>query len=187
MARYGRRYTLIAAPITSGDTALRSARLIVADFLKWDQRPIPRRLIIALPLFLCVFGMVFVDFNIVWRYFAWTNQTLAVFTLWAGTCWLYKRNNPTPLCSTDDHWASDRAELFTRTRGGGISRFGYLIALIPALFMTMVCGSYIFIAPEGLALAPQNRWIGYVIAGLVTIGCLCGFALWAKKVNRERE
>jgi hypothetical protein len=62
-----------------------------------------------------------------------------------------------------------------------------LIALIPALFMTMVCGSYIFIAPEGLALAPQNRWIGYVIAGLVTIGCLCGFALWAKKVNRERE
>ena len=85
---------VVAAPITSGDTALRSARLIVADFLKWDQRPIPKRLMIALPLFACVFGMVFVDFNIVWRYFAWTNQTLATFTLWAGTVWLWKQEHP---------------------------------------------------------------------------------------------
>ena len=82
---------VIAAPITSGDTALRSARLIVADYLQMDQKPPRKRLLIALPLFFCVFGMVFVDFNIVWRYFAWTNQTLAVFTLWAGTCWLYKK------------------------------------------------------------------------------------------------
>ena len=118
---------VIAAPITSGDTALRSARLIVADFLKWDQRPIPRRLIIAIPLFLCVFGMVFVDFNIVWRYFAWTNQTLATFTLWAGTVWLYKyRRDKYP--------------------------YGWLIAAIPAAFMTVVCISYILIAPEGFHL-----------------------------------
>jgi len=118
---------VIAAPITSGDTALRSARLIVADFLKWDQRPIPRRLMIALPLFLCVFGMVFVDFNIVWRYFAWTNQSLAVFTLWAGTVWLYKyRRDKYP--------------------------YGWLIAAIPAAFMTVVCISYILIAPEGFHL-----------------------------------
>lgn len=154
---------VIAAPITSGDTALRSARLIVADFLKWDQKPIPKRLIIALPLFLCVFGMVFVDFNVVWRYFAWTNQTLAVFTLWAGTCWLYKK--PTPAI-----------------KGGEKKyRFGYLIALIPALFMTMVCSSYILIAPEGLHIAPEKRIIGYVIAGLVTIGCMFGFIVWAKR------
>ena len=118
---------VIAAPITSGDTALRSARLIIADFLKWDQRPIPRRLIIALPLFLCVFGMVFVDFNIVWRYFAWTNQTLACFTLWAGTVWLYKY----------------RREKYP---------YGWLIAAIPAAFMTVVCISYILIAPEGFHL-----------------------------------
>ncbi len=118
---------VIAAPITSGDTALRSARLIVADFLKWDQRPIPRRLMIALPLFLCVFGMVFVDFNIVWRYFAWTNQSLAVFTLWAGTVWLYKyRRDKYP--------------------------YGWLIAAVPAAFMTVVCISYILIAPEGFHL-----------------------------------
>ena len=145
---------VIAAPITSGDTALRSARLIVADFLKWDQRPIPKRLIIALPLFLCVFGMVFVDFNIVWRYFAWTNQTLAVFTLWAGTIWLYKNAK---------------------------YRFGYLIAIVPALFMTMVCSSYILIAPEGLHLPVEWRWLGYCIAALITLCCLCGFAFWAKK------
>ena len=118
---------VIAAPITSGDTALRSARLIVADFLKWDQRPIPKRLMIAFPLFLCVFGMVFVDFNIVWRYFAWTNQTLAVFTLWAGTVWLYKY----------------RREKYP---------YGWLIAAIPAAFMTVVCISYILIAPEGFHL-----------------------------------
>ena len=118
---------VIAAPITSGDTALRSARLIVADFLKWDQKPIPRRLIIALPLFLCVFGMVFVDFNIVWRYFAWTNQTLATFTLWAGTVWLYKYRR--------DQY-----------------KWGWLIPAIPAIFMTVVCFSYILIAPEGFHL-----------------------------------
>ena len=151
---------VIAAPITSGDTALRSARLIVADFLHWDQRPIPKRLIIALPLFLCVFGMVFVDFNIVWRYFAWTNQTLATFTLWAGTVWLYKRNHQSPITN---------------------HQYGYLIAMIPALFMTMVCSSYILIAPEGLHLPVEWRWLGYSIAALITLSCLCGFTLWAKK------
>ncbi len=147
---------VIAAPITSGDTALRSARLIVADFLHLDQRPIPKRLVIAVPLFLCVFGMVFVDFEVVWRYFAWTNQTLAVFTLWAGTIWLFKN---------------------------GSYRYGYLIALIPALFMTMVCSSYIFIAEEGINLAHELRWIGYAVAGVITLCCLCGFMFWASKRN----
>ena len=152
---------VIAAPITSGDTALRSARLIVADFLKWDQKPIPRRLAIAVPLFLCVFGMVFVDFNIVWRYFAWTNQTLATFTLWAGTVWLYKGER-----------VNVKGERF---------RFGYLIALVPAVFMTMVCSSYILIAPEGLHMPVEWRWVGYLVAGIVTLSCLTGFVIWTKK------
>ena len=155
---------VIAAPITSGDTALRSARLIVADFLKWDQRPILRRLIIAFPLFLCVFGMVFVDFNIVWRYFAWTNQTLATFTLWAGTVWLYKKVKGESLKLKVYKW-------------------GYLIALIPALFMTMVCTSYILIAPEGLHLPVEWRWLGYLIACVITIACLGGFIFWTRKRN----
>ena len=149
---------VIAAPITSGDTALRSARLIVADYLKLNQKPIFNRLIIAIPLFLCVFGMVFVDFNIVWRYFAWTNQTLAVFTLWAGTIWLYKHTH----------------NQYT---------YGYYIALIPALFMTMVCTSYILIAPEGLALPIHLHWLGYSAATLITLCTLVLFIKWTKHLN----
>jgi carbon starvation protein CstA len=113
---------------------LRSARLIVADFLKWDQRPIPKRMMIALPLFLCVFGMVFVDFNIVWRYFAWTNQSLAVFTLWAGTAWLWRQEHPKDPLQQPKY------------------KNGWLIAAVPAAFMTVVCISYILIAPEGFHL-----------------------------------
>ncbi|MCQ2347750.1 MAG: carbon starvation protein A [Paludibacteraceae bacterium] len=133
---------VIAAPITSGDTALRSARLIVADFLKLDQKPIRNRLYIAVPLFVCVFGFLFVDFNVVWRYFAWTNQTLAVFTLWAGTLFLAHQQS-----TTHPH--------------------GYWVALIPAVFMTVVSVSYIMIAPEGLHFPAERRWIAYGIALLL--------------------
>ncbi len=158
---------VIAAPITSGDTALRSARLIVADFLHINQRPIKTRLMIALPLFACVFGMVFVDFNIVWRYFAWTNQTLAVFTLWAGTVFLYKQ----------EHRVQDRKPY----------RMGYLIALIPALFMTMVSVSYIFIAPEGFRFAPHGiSWVAYLIAGITTMTLLTIFIYWTRKYDSLR-
>ena len=161
---------VIAAPITSGDTALRSARLIVADFMHLDQRPIPKRLMIALPLFLCVFGMVFVDFEKVWRYFAWTNQTLAMFTLWAGTVWLYKNEVES---------RKSKVESLKRYR------FGYLIALIPALFMTMVSVSYILIAPEGFHLPVELRWIGYAVAAVVTCTLLILFARWAKKQDNN--
>ena len=166
---------VIAAPITSGDTALRSARLIVADFLHIDQRPQLKRLAIALPLFACVFGMVFVNFDIVWRYFSWTNQTLATFTLWAGTVWLYKNGHR--------HSSSATNSLPLR-EGAGVG-LGYLIALIPALFMTMVSTSYIFIAPEGFHLPEQYRWIGYAIAGVITLACLCGFTFWAKNYKTK--
>jgi len=154
---------VIAAPITSGDTALRSARLIVADFLHLDQRPVKHRLMIAIPLFVCVFGMVFVDFDIVWRYFAWTNQTLAVFTLWAGTIFLCKN---------------------ARTRGK--DKFSFVVAMVPALFMTMVSVSYIFIAPEGFRFAKMGlSWVAYLIAAVVTIACLTGFCIWYKKLNTQ--
>lgn len=149
---------VIAAPITSGDTALRSARLIVADFMHMDQRPILNRLKIAIPLFVAVFAMLFVDFNVVWRYFAWTNQTLAVFTLWAGTVWLYKN-------------------------GKGL---GWLMAMAPAIFMTMVSVSYIFIAPEGFRFAALNiSWLAYLIAACVTCLCIILFARFAKRVKES--
>ena len=85
---------IVAAPITSGDTALRSARLIAADFLNFDQRPISKRLMICIPIFLITIGVLVYSlsdaegFKIIWRYFAWCNQTLAVFTLWAITVYL---------------------------------------------------------------------------------------------------
>ena len=62
-----------------------------------------------------------------------------------------------------------------------MDKFGFLIALIPALFMTMVCTSYILIAPEGFDLPIEQRWIGYVVAGIVTFVCLDIFFLWAKR------
>lgn len=153
---------VIAAPVTSGDTALRSARLIMADFLHWDQKSTWRRLVISLPLFAIVFGMTFVNFDVVWRYFAWTNQTLAAFTLWAATVYLYKSEHAGTKQSVNLH-------------------FGYLVSLVPALFMTMVSGSYILIAPEGLNLPAEWRWLGYTVAGCITLALFVVFCFWAKR------
>ena len=113
---------VVAAPITSGDTALRSARLIAADFLHIDQKPILKRLMVAVPLFVGTFILLQINFDIIWRYFAWSNQTLSVFTFWALTVYLYKEKR------------------------------NYWITLLPALFMTAVCSAYIMVAPEGFGL-----------------------------------
>ena len=113
---------VVAAPITSGDTALRSARLIAADFLHIDQKPIAKRLMVAIPLFVGTFILLQINFDIIWRYFAWSNQTLSVFTFWALTVYLYKEKR------------------------------NYWITLLPALFMTAVCSAYIIVAPEGFNL-----------------------------------
>lgn len=119
---------IAVAPITSGDTALRSGRLIVADFFHVEQHTIKRRLFISIPIFVITAAILIWSigdkegFNILWRYFAWSNQTLSVFTLWAITMYLMK------------------------------NRKLYWITYIPAIFMTAVCSSYILVAPEGLAL-----------------------------------
>lgn len=115
---------VIAAPITTGDTALRSARLIAADFLKIKQHTLLRRVLLSLPIFAATFAFMMIDFSILWRYFAWCNQTLAVFTLWAATVYLARH------------------------------RKAYVITLLPAMFMTAVSVSYLMCArrPEGLGL-----------------------------------
>jgi carbon starvation protein CstA len=109
--------------------------------------------------------MTFVNFDIVWRYFSWTNQTLAVFTLWTGTVWLYKN-------------AIERDLRY---------KYGYLLAMVPAVFMTMVCSSYIFIAPEGFDFAPENRWIAYAIAVAVSVMCIVLFMLWKRSYDAKRK
>lgn len=112
---------VVAAPVTTGDTALRSARLTLADFLNFDQKSIKKRLVLTIPLFIITIGLMMIDFQILWRYFAWTNQFLATITLWACAVYLARHR-----------------------------RFHY-ICLLPAMFMTVVTVSYIIIAPEGLS------------------------------------
>lgn len=127
---------VVAAPITSGDTAFRSARLIIADFLKLDQKPVRNRILICIPLFLGVSGMLAYyvadadGFNVVWRYFGWANQTLAVFSLWTVTVYLALNKKG---CA-------------------------YLIGMIPAAFMTAVCVTYILIAKIGFNLPDDWNW-----------------------------
>lgn len=110
---------VVAAPITSGDTALRSARLIIADFLKFDQKPIVKRLMIAVPMFAAVILLLIWQINnpdgfkTLWLYFGWSNQTLSVFTLWTITIFLHKYKK----C--------------------------YWVTLIPAIFMTVVSLTFI--------------------------------------------
>ena len=145
---------IVAAPITSGDTALRSARLILADFLHMEQRSIKRRLLISIPLFLVtmaalIYSLADADgFKIIWRYFAWSNQTLSVFTLWAITVYLVQEK-----------------------------KF-YWITLIPALFMTCVSTTYICMAPEGFGLSPLT---GYSIGATAVIVAIVWFATWMRR------
>lgn len=110
---------VIAAPITSGDTALRSARLIAADFMNIKQKTIVKRIAVSVPLFLFCFIIMLLPYDALWRYFAWCNQVLAVFTLWTASVWLASRGR------------------------------NYYISMVPALFMTGVTVSYILFAPEG--------------------------------------
>lgn len=135
---------VIAAPITSGDTALRSARLIAADFMGIKQKKIAKRLAVSLPIFGLCFLIMLLPYDALWRYFAWCNQVLSVFTLWTITVYLAKEAKP------------------------------YIITLVPALFMTCVTVTYIFFAPEGFGALTDKLWgfkIGYEISlgiGLAT-------------------
>ena len=114
---------VVIAPITTGDTAFRSARLIAADFSGLNQKKIGNRLIISLPLFAVGFGLTLFDFDVIWRYFAWINQLLAAIMLWAVTAYLIS------------------------------TRVNYWIALLPAIFMTAVTTDYILVSKElGLGL-----------------------------------
>ena len=145
---------VVAAPITSGDTAFRSARLIIADFFHLKQRRIVSRLYIAVPLFLVAIVLLYYNindkngFNVIWRYFGWANQSLATFTLWAVTVYLATHKKL------------------------------YWVSLIPALFMTAVCTAYIFVAPEGLKF-PAN--VSQIIGVCFAVAAFILFWVWKKK------
>ncbi|MBE6202153.1 MAG: carbon starvation protein A [Rikenellaceae bacterium] len=128
---------VVVAPITSGDTAFRSARLIIADMLHYDQKPIYKRLIVSLPLFAIGIGIAFMDFDTIWRYFAWSNQALSVITLWMIVAWLKRRG----------------------------SRYT-IIALIPAIIMTYICSSFIFVSAQFVGMGACTA--AYIYGGGVT-------------------
>ena len=131
---------VIAAPITSGDTAFRSARLIIADMFRFKQGPMKNRMIVSLPLFVVAIVLLNMDFAIIWRYFAWTNQTMATIVLWTITSYLIREN-----------------------------KF-YWISLIPAVFMTAVITTYILVAPEGFGITPWiSQAAGIFCAGILFI------------------
>jgi carbon starvation protein CstA len=132
---------VIVLPITSGDTSFRAARMIIADYLKIDQKTLRNRFMIAIPLFVLAFILTKVDFQLLWRYFSWANQMISAIALWIGTVYLYQRKTH------------------------------YIIALIPAFFITSVLGAYLFYDPTigfGMDIVTSDI-IGIVISILVTI------------------
>ena len=151
---------VIAAPITSGDTAFRSARLIVADFLGMEQKSMRRRLYICIPMFLVAIGLLLYSlrdkegFDMIWRYFAWTNQTLSVFTLWAITVYLVR----------------------------GKKGYYYYVTYLPAVFMTAVCTTYICIAPEGFGMRPG---LAFSIAIFSASIAVIWFNVWYFKTTKK--
>ena len=129
---------VIACPITSGDTAFRSARLILSEMTGLDQKYIKNRLIITLPLLGAGALLTQLDFNVLWRYFSWSNQTLAMISLWVATAYILKN---------------------AKAR-----RYSFLTAL-PASFMTAVSSTYILMAKEGLKLSKSIAYpVGIVAA-----------------------
>ncbi|MCM1337054.1 MAG: carbon starvation protein A [Candidatus Amulumruptor caecigallinarius] len=144
---------VIAAPITTGDTALRSLRLMIADWAAISQRSFVKRLSVALPVIAIILVIMQLDFSVLWRYFAWANQTLSIFTLWTCTVWLARRSKL------------------------------YLITMIPAMFMTMLCTTYIFFAPTGTGLTGLPLGVSFSIGIVAMIVCTAVFARWRARLN----
>lgn len=136
---------VVVAPITSGDTAFRSARLIMADIFHMDQRPVMKRLYLCVPLFVVAYVLTQVNFDVLWRYFAWSNQTLAVFTLWAIFVWMVQRKR------------------------------NYRIVLLPAMCMTFVITSFMFVSPQFFGFS--DRGVAYMCAAVCTMS-VAGYMMW---------
>ena len=147
-------FGVVAAPITSGDTAFRSARLIIAEALNLDQKSIIKRFYIAIPMFVAAIALLVWQmenpngFNVIWQWFGWANQTLAVFTLWTLTVYLAEEKKP------------------------------FVITLVPALFMTVICFTFILISPMAFGL---NTTVGYAGSWVSLVLASLWFFLWYRK------
>lgn len=132
---------ILLVPITSADTGFRSMRMIIGDAMKMDQTKLLNRIYICLPMFAIAVAITFVDFDIIWRYFAWSNQTLAAVALWTGAAWLVVNHK--------FHW----------------------IGTLPATFLTWLSVAYILQAPvEGFGIDATISNIIGTLAALLTLG-----------------
>lgn len=136
---------VIACPITSGDTAFRAARLTIADWFKINQLDIKKRAALTIPVLLSGAILSQVDYTIVWRYFSWTNQTLAMIVLWTASMYLYKEKK------------------------------NYWITAVPATFMSAVSATYFMIAPECLGAFGTTKMLSYTVGLLVAVAFLALF------------
>jgi carbon starvation protein CstA len=130
---------VIVLPITSGDTSFRSARMIIADYINVKQVKMSSRLWIAVPLFAISIALTQIDFNLLWRYFSWANQSTAMIALWVGAMYLALQKKP--------HW----------------------VASVPAVFMTMVTFTYILNAPIGFGLSMGIAYAGATAGTIAVI------------------
>lgn len=143
---------VVVAPITSGDTAFRSARLIIADIFNIDQRPILKRFAICIPLFVVGYAITLVNFDIIWRYFAWANQTLAAVVLWTIYVWLARKNS------------------------------NYWVALMPAIAMTFVVTYFVFVSPQFVGIENRILAYSLAAIVTIAIGFLANTRIKAKIV-----
>ena len=144
---------VVICPITSGDTAFRSARLILAEIFRLEQKSLRNRLIITIPLLLAGGLLTWYalvnnnGFQIIWRYFSWSNQTLAMIALWVSAAYLLKE---------------------------GKNRLASLVTALPAAFMTAVSVTYILIADEGFRL---NQTVSYAVGAAASVAALCVYLI----------
>lgn len=148
---------VVAAPITSGDTAFRGARLIVADIFKIDQRPIAKRFAVCIPLFIVGYAITLVNFDVVWRYFAWANQTLAAVVLWTIYVWLARRKR------------------------------NYWVALIPAVAMTFVVTCFVYVSPQFFGIGNRVVAFVLAAATTIGFGFLANMRVSPKVVIPEES
>lgn len=140
---------VVVCPVSSGDTAFRSARLTISDWFKIDQSKLLRRIAVTIPLLAIGAVLTQLDFDVVWRYFSWSNQTFAMITLWAAAMYLVK--------NAKKRWYS-------------------LMCALPATFMSAVCSSYILMADKGFKISsgiayPIGLCFAAVCAVFYTVKC----------------
>ncbi len=150
---------VIAAPITTGDTAMRSLRLIIADSIGVSQKKFVKRILVTLPIVGVSYLLININFDVLWRYFAWCNQTLSIFTLWACTVYLARHGK------------------------------AYVITMLPAMFMTMLCVTFICFAPLGTYVAGIGLplFASQVIGALAMTACTVSFYMWKKGLQTSPE